>query len=138
MEHRAGTDEGDQVWGVDRSPAGLCGVDELVGHGDSSRTRTWPFVTFVLKRTVAKVHSGLIWSPRTGSSVDLRVCGSAPVVCHELLSPDYLKLLNPLWTACEVRGEVVDVDPQMNQVIPVRDRVHAPILAVRARGRRRA
>jgi 2-polyprenyl-6-methoxyphenol hydroxylase-like FAD-dependent oxidoreductase len=38
VEHRAGTDQGDQVRGVDRSPAGMRGVDELVGHGNSGRT----------------------------------------------------------------------------------------------------
>ena len=31
MEDGAGADEGDQMWGVDGSPAGLCGVDRLVG-----------------------------------------------------------------------------------------------------------
>jgi NAD(P)-dependent dehydrogenase (short-subunit alcohol dehydrogenase family) len=35
MEHRAGADQGDQVWGVDGVPSGLCGVDQLVGHGNS-------------------------------------------------------------------------------------------------------
>jgi hypothetical protein len=38
VEHCAGPDEGDQVWGVDGSPAGLCGVDALVGHGNSGRS----------------------------------------------------------------------------------------------------
>ena len=34
VEHRAGTDQRDQMGGVDRPPAGLCGVDQLVGHGN--------------------------------------------------------------------------------------------------------
>jgi MFS family permease len=34
VEYRAGTDEGDQVWRVDGTPAGLGGVDLLVGHGN--------------------------------------------------------------------------------------------------------
>jgi hypothetical protein len=33
----AGPDESDQVWCVDRTPAFLCGLDQLVGHGDSGR-----------------------------------------------------------------------------------------------------
>lgn len=32
-EGGAGADEGDQVGGVDRAPAGLGGFDELEGHG---------------------------------------------------------------------------------------------------------
>jgi uncharacterized membrane protein YeaQ/YmgE (transglycosylase-associated protein family) len=28
--------QGDPVWGIDGSPAGLCGVDQLVGHSDST------------------------------------------------------------------------------------------------------
>ena len=39
VEDGAGPDEGDQVRGIDRPPAGLSGVDELVGHGDPGRTR---------------------------------------------------------------------------------------------------
>jgi hypothetical protein len=31
MEHGAGTDQGDQVWGVDGAPAGLCGIGGLFG-----------------------------------------------------------------------------------------------------------
>jgi len=31
VEDRSGADKGDQVWGVDCSPAGLSGLDELVG-----------------------------------------------------------------------------------------------------------
>jgi hypothetical protein len=38
VEDGAGTDEGDQVRGVDSPPAGLCGVDQLVGHGNSRGT----------------------------------------------------------------------------------------------------
>ena len=32
MEDDAVADEGDQVWCVDRAPAGLCSLDQLVGH----------------------------------------------------------------------------------------------------------
>lgn len=35
VEGRAGSDEGDQVGCVDRAPAALGGLNELVGHGDS-------------------------------------------------------------------------------------------------------
>jgi len=38
LEHGAGTDEGDEVWGVDCSPAGLSGLDELERHGQSGRS----------------------------------------------------------------------------------------------------
>jgi hypothetical protein len=38
VEDRAGADQSDQVWGVDGAPAGRGGVDELVGHGQTSRT----------------------------------------------------------------------------------------------------
>ena len=31
VEHRAGADQCDQVRGVDRAPAGLCGINKLVG-----------------------------------------------------------------------------------------------------------
>jgi len=34
LEFRSGADEGDQVWGVDRAPAGLGGFDEFECHGD--------------------------------------------------------------------------------------------------------
>jgi hypothetical protein len=34
----AGTNQGDQVRGVDGPPAGLRGVDQLVGHGNSRST----------------------------------------------------------------------------------------------------
>ena len=34
VEHCPGTDQGDQVWGVDGPPASLCGINELVGHGN--------------------------------------------------------------------------------------------------------
>ena len=57
MADGAGSDEGDQVWGIDRSPAGLCGLDELVSHSDSGRTRAGPLGDLVLNRTVAKVLS---------------------------------------------------------------------------------
>ena len=33
----AGTDQGDQVWGVDRSPPVLGRLDQLVGHGEAGR-----------------------------------------------------------------------------------------------------
>ena len=33
---------GDQVWSVDGAPAGLCGVDELVSHGDTGTREAWP------------------------------------------------------------------------------------------------
>ena len=36
MEQSARTDRGDQVWRIDGSPAGLCGFDELVSHGQPS------------------------------------------------------------------------------------------------------
>ncbi len=41
FESGARTDEGDEVWGVDGTPAGLCGLDELERHGyaGSSRSR---------------------------------------------------------------------------------------------------
>jgi hypothetical protein len=57
VEGGAGADEGDQVWGIDGSPAGLCGLDELVGHCQPGRARTRSLVTLVLKRTVAKLLS---------------------------------------------------------------------------------
>ncbi len=35
VEDGASTDQGDQVWGVDGTPTGLCGVDQRVDHGNS-------------------------------------------------------------------------------------------------------
>lgn len=40
MEHRASTNEGDQVRCVHGPPPGLRGVDQLVGHGNSRGTRS--------------------------------------------------------------------------------------------------
>ena len=61
VENRAGTDQGDQVWGVDGSPTGLSGVDQLVGHRDTAAREPGPLVTVVRNRTVAKVDSiGLV------------------------------------------------------------------------------
>ena len=37
VEHSAGADQGDHMWRVHGTPAGLCGVDELVGHRNSGR-----------------------------------------------------------------------------------------------------
>jgi hypothetical protein len=39
VEHSAGADQGDQVWGVDGAPPGLCGVDQLVGHSSCGGPR---------------------------------------------------------------------------------------------------
>jgi hypothetical protein len=36
-EHRVGADERDQVWGVDRAPAVLCGLDQLERHRQPGR-----------------------------------------------------------------------------------------------------
>ena len=38
--------------------------------------------------------------------------GLAARATTPLLPDDYLKLLNPLWSASELRGEVVDVQPE--------------------------
>ena len=38
--------------------------------------------------------------------------GLAARATTPLLPDDYLKLLNPLWSARELRGEVVDVEPE--------------------------
>jgi hypothetical protein len=35
VEDGSGANQGDQVWGVDGTPAGLRGIEELVGHGNS-------------------------------------------------------------------------------------------------------
>jgi hypothetical protein len=35
LELRSGVDEGDQMWRVDRSPAGLGGLDQLERHRDT-------------------------------------------------------------------------------------------------------
>ena len=43
VELRAGADERDHVWGVDRALAGLGGLDQLVGHGDSLCPGARPF-----------------------------------------------------------------------------------------------
>src|SRR6516225_152688 len=40
VEHGAGTDEGDQVRRVHHAPAGLRGLDQLVGHGDTGGAGT--------------------------------------------------------------------------------------------------
>lgn len=79
VEHRAGADQGDQVRGVDRPPTGLCGVDQLVGHGNTGRPGPRPLVTFVLKRTVAKVDSIVILSSRM-SVFDVRHEASGSLV----------------------------------------------------------
>jgi hypothetical protein len=55
VEDCSGSDEGDQVWCVESPPAGLCGVDELVGHGNSGGTGARPLVTLVRNLTVANV-----------------------------------------------------------------------------------
>jgi hypothetical protein len=49
---------------VDRAPAGLGGFDELAGHGQPGSAGAGPLVTLVRWRTVAKVLSMVIWSPR--------------------------------------------------------------------------
>jgi hypothetical protein len=38
VEHRASTNQGNQMWCIHGPPAGLCGIDELVGHGNSRGT----------------------------------------------------------------------------------------------------
>ena len=43
LEPGSGADEGDQVGCVDRSPAGLSGLDELKGHRQPSHSRARPF-----------------------------------------------------------------------------------------------
>jgi hypothetical protein len=43
LEHGSGVNEGDQVGCVDRSPAGLRGLDELERHRQPSRSRARPF-----------------------------------------------------------------------------------------------
>lgn len=40
VEDGAGADQGHQMWGVNGPPAGLGGVDQLVGHGNPGRTRS--------------------------------------------------------------------------------------------------
>ena len=40
MEDGAVADEGDQVWCVDRAPAGLCSLDQLVGHRQAGCARS--------------------------------------------------------------------------------------------------
>ena len=65
VEHRAGTDEGDQVRCIHYPPPGLFCVDELVGHGNSRRY-PGPLVTLVRNRSVAKELSiGFVVRRRT-------------------------------------------------------------------------
>jgi hypothetical protein len=42
---------------VDHPPAGLRGLDQLVGHGDTGDAGTGPLLTLLRKRTVAKMNS---------------------------------------------------------------------------------
>jgi hypothetical protein len=49
------------VLGVDGPPAGLCCINELVGHGNTGCTGAGSFGDFVRNRTVANVNSiGLV------------------------------------------------------------------------------
>lgn len=57
VEDRAGAYQGDQVWGVDGAPAGLSGINQLVGHSKTAARDPGPLVTRVRNRTVAKVDS---------------------------------------------------------------------------------
>jgi hypothetical protein len=61
VEDCACPDEGHQVLGVDGPPAGLCCINELVGHGNTGCTGAGSFGDFVRNRTVANVNSiGLV------------------------------------------------------------------------------
>ncbi|SIK23483.1 cysteine synthase [Mycobacteroides abscessus subsp. abscessus] len=69
MEDRSGTDEGDQVWGVDGSPAGLGGVDQLVGHRQSGRPGSSIYPRNVDYPAFAEAHwvapAEAVWACRT-------------------------------------------------------------------------
>ena len=61
LEAGAGPDERDEVWGVDRAPAVLGGLDELECHGQPAARDPGPRVILVRCLTVAKVDSiGLV------------------------------------------------------------------------------
>ena len=49
---------------------------------------------------------------QTGSRLSAAVRGLVSPVTTPLLADDYLKLLNPLWSARELRGRVVEVRPE--------------------------
>ena len=59
------------------------------------------------------------WSIKPAKNVDTAITpkvnvlrGLAARATTPLLPDDYLKLLNPLWTARELRGQIVDVRPE--------------------------
>ena len=61
MEDGAVADEGDQAWCVDRAPAGLCSLDQLVGHRQAGCARSGSLGDLRSQRSVANVLSiGLV------------------------------------------------------------------------------
>jgi len=72
LELRADADEGDQMWRVDRSPAGLGGLDQLERHRDTAAREPGPLVTRCRSLTVAKVDSIVILSLHVSQGCDLR------------------------------------------------------------------
>src|SRR5690348_477497 len=69
------------------------------------------------ERTVAATLRDLVqWSKRPAEGIDTATTpkvnllrGLAARATTPLLPDDYLKLLNPLWSARELRGEIVEV-----------------------------
>jgi hypothetical protein len=66
VEDGAGADEGDQVRRVDRAPAGLSGLNQLVGHRQSGSARSWPLChlgsqTYCRKSTFDRIRRAQVY-----------------------------------------------------------------------------
>ena len=79
VEGGAGADKGDQMWGIDGPPAGLCGLDELVGHCQPGRARTRPLGHFRPQTYCGEGAFDRVGSPEGAPSVRGRPVNSNKV-----------------------------------------------------------
>ena len=99
------TDDGERQYSVHRcTPSRFCNCHpmERWSHRWVRNCGAWPDGASRRPRNVETVVS-----PKVNVLRGLAARATTP-----LLPDDYLKLLNPLWSARELRGEVVDVRPE--------------------------
>ena len=100
MEYGAVADECDQVRCVDRAPAGLCGLDQLVGHRQAGCARSGPL-------------GDLRSQTYCGESAFDRICGAQ---VHPMLGRVVVELqqdigvIDDLGDCLGVLGAVVDLE----------------------------
>src|SRR5215208_4532904 len=100
MEYRAGTDQSNEMWCVDGTPAGLCGVDQLVGHGDSGCTGSG-----ALGDALAQPHGRKSRLDRVSSSEVNPMFGRVAVELEQ-----HISVLDDLGDRLGVLGAVVDLE----------------------------